>query len=200
MGTSLKSAPSRCRPRSRANARRTRALPLARLLPAEVVRLYRARGFLHQEIVGRWREIVGEELAGMCLPIRISFPRDSRRDGTLRIKVAPGFAPLVQHAAPLILERVNRHFGYGALARLSLTQGPLPAAPARRRPERALPPPDEGTTRRARRIAGRVRDPALAELLAAWGARLLSEAEARRRPRISDDARRRPDTDPRTDV
>lgn len=32
----------------------------------------------------------------------------------------------VQHMAPLILERINQHYGAGALARLNIVQGPLP--------------------------------------------------------------------------
>ncbi len=169
-------SPSRHRRRRPGAERRSRTLPLARLLPGEVTRLYRARGFLHQEIVTRWKQIVGDELADMCLPMRISFARGLRRDGTLHIKAAPGFAPLVQHAAPLILERVNRHFGYGALAHTALTQGPLRAAPDARVAERRPPPAGTPPARRAREIAAKVRDPALAELLATWGAMVLNES------------------------
>ncbi|RMF11655.1 MAG: DUF721 domain-containing protein [Alphaproteobacteria bacterium] len=178
---------------SRRAERRSRTLPLSRLLPGEVVRLYRARGFLHQEIVSRWKEIVGEELAGMCLPIKITFARDTRRNGTLHIKVAPAFAPLVQHGTPLILERVNRHFGYGAIARIALSQAPLPIPKTAGKPRRKPPAPNSPACQEARRVAAKIRDPDLSGLLARWGAMLLSdsppagEAESEEFPPPSDD-------------
>ena len=32
----------------------------------------------------------------------------------------------VQHMSPLILERINQHYGAGSIARLNIVQGPLP--------------------------------------------------------------------------
>ena len=50
-------------------------------------------------------------------------------------------APLVQHLAPIIIERVNRFFGYAAIDRLIFRQGkPAAEAPRPPRPElRAVP-------------------------------------------------------------
>lgn len=95
------------------------------------------RGFVEGQLVAQWVEIVGADLARRMLPERLSFPQGHRRDGTLRLRVAPGFALEAQHREPQILERLNAFFGYRALARLVLVQGPLPAdrttAPRRQR-------------------------------------------------------------------
>ena len=47
--------------------------------------------------------------------------------------------PELQHLAPQLIERINGYFGYAAVARLQIIQGPLPhAAPPARRPPAAL--------------------------------------------------------------
>ncbi len=72
----------------------------------------------------------------------------SRTGGaTLELRVAGPVAALIQHQAPLILDRLNLYLGEGAVARLRIVQGPLTrtasrllrrsAAPARR----STPPP-----------------------------------------------------------
>src|SRR6478672_7592326 len=40
-------------------------------------------------------------------------------------------APLIQHLTPMIVEKVNRFFGYAAINRIVFRQG-MPPAPARR--------------------------------------------------------------------
>lgn len=99
------------------------------LLPKAARRAYRAFGFVEAAVVTQWRHIVGPMLADHSLPERLRFAPGKRRDGTLQIRVDGGFALEVQHYAPLIIERVNRYFGYGAVARLSIKQGPLPPVP-----------------------------------------------------------------------
>ena len=44
----------------------------------------------------------------------------------LTVKVEGAMALEVQHMAPLILERINQHYGQGAITRLNIVQGPLP--------------------------------------------------------------------------
>ena len=95
------------------------------------------RGFSEGQLVAQWAAIVGADLARRMMPEKLTFPPGERRDGTLRLRVAPGFALEAQHREPQILERLNAFFGYRALGRLALVQGPLPtesaATPRRRR-------------------------------------------------------------------
>jgi hypothetical protein len=56
----------------------------------------------------------------------------------LTLVVEGAHAPMMQHVAPAIIERVNRFFGYPAVVRLSFRQGIVQAAKARARP---APPP-----------------------------------------------------------
>ena len=147
---------------------------IGRLLPKEVVAIYRRRGFLHHEIVARWPLIVGEQLARVTVPLAIRHSRARQRGGTLELKVAPGFAPAVQHEQERLLAAVNRHFGHRAVTRLSIRQGPVPAPPPPAVCSR--PEPSVEARHRAERLARRVADPELGALLARWGALVLDES------------------------
>lgn len=99
---------------------------------------FRRRGFAHAGVLSRWPEIVGEELATMSCPEKLSFPPGRGDGGTLQVRVAGGFATELQHLEPLVIERINTFFGYAAIGRLALKQGPLPAPRQARGLERAL--------------------------------------------------------------
>jgi hypothetical protein len=84
----------------------------------------RRQGFARAEVLSRWAEIVGPELAAGCQPERITFKRDGS-GATLKVRVEPGLGPEIQHRAPDIIERINGYFGYRAVQALSLIQAPL---------------------------------------------------------------------------
>ncbi|MEX0297783.1 MAG: DUF721 domain-containing protein [Kordiimonas sp.] len=88
----------------------------------------RAKGFAQAEIVARWAHIVGPELAASTVPLRMIFPRGERMGAKLIIRCESAFAPLLAHKSDRIIEMVNSFFGYGAVAKLEMKQGPLPKA------------------------------------------------------------------------
>jgi hypothetical protein len=97
---------------------------------------FRRFGFVQASVVSRWTEIVGERYAKVSSPESIRFPTGKKSGGTLNIVVQGALAPLMQHLAPVIVERVNRFFGYEAVVKLSFRQGsPLSRADAPKRPE-----------------------------------------------------------------
>jgi hypothetical protein len=116
--------------------------------------------------------VVGDELAGETLPIKLSFPAGGRKNGVLKLRVSSAAALSVQHREPQILERINGFFGYGAVARLALVQGPLL--------DRARAPqaPRSLTSAEAAALAGQVSqvsDPGLKSALERLGAAILTE-------------------------
>ncbi|HEX9809559.1 MAG TPA: DUF721 domain-containing protein [Alphaproteobacteria bacterium] len=125
----------------------------------------RRRGFAEAAIVTDWETIVGRPLADHTRPDRVTFPRGGRRDGTLHLLVTSAFAPEVQHLAPEIIERINGHFGYGAIARLELHHAPIVAPDRRAAAARETEAPDP--------------DPALAAAIAAVGEERLGAALGR---------------------
>jgi hypothetical protein len=56
-----------------------------------------------------------------------------KAEGVLTLVVRGAFAPMMQHIQPEIVERVNRFFGYSAVARIVIRQGEV-ARPAAKRP------------------------------------------------------------------
>ena len=99
---------------------------------------FRQRGFASAELVTRWAEIAGAEIAAYSEPLKIQWTRPPRsvsaggatteggqEPGTLVLRVEGPAAIEVQHASDVICERVNRFLGWRAVARLALRQAPL---------------------------------------------------------------------------
>lgn len=90
----------------------------------------------------RWREIIGEPLARVTRPQKLTRGRGGK-GATLELRVAGPAALLVQHQAADILARVNLFLGEGAVERLTIAQGPVAPLPssATPRPRRRVDPP-----------------------------------------------------------
>jgi len=135
------------KPRRTRHAAGLRAI--AGTLPQVTRRALGRRGLAEGGLVAEWPNIVGSEIAARCRPEALAPARKGRRDeGVLTLKVDPGFALEAQHLAPILLERVNGYFGYRAVDRLRLQQGPLgrgrtAKAPAAANRERPLDPDEE---------------------------------------------------------
>ena len=114
---------------------------IADLMPQIGAAAFRKFGFVQSSIVTRWAEIVGAHYAGISAPESIRFPVGKKAGGTLQLTVMSGHAPMVQHVLPDIIDRVNRFFGYAAVARVAMKQGAVqPSSPERRPPPRNLKP------------------------------------------------------------
>jgi len=128
-GKAAKKARTYQRPRGGA------AKPIGELMPQIGRTAFRRFGFVQSSVVTRWPEIVGPVHARVCSPEAIRFPPGEKSEGILQLVVAPAQAPLIQQVTPEIIERVNRFFGYKAVARIKLRQGkvtpPKEDAPAR---------------------------------------------------------------------
>jgi len=100
-------------------------------------------GFVQHSIVSRWGEIVGERYAKASSPESIKFPAGKKAGGVLTLLVEGAHAPLIQHLTPMIVERVNRFFGYAAINRIVFRQGKPPTAPTRPARPQLRPVPKE---------------------------------------------------------
>ncbi|MFL6736277.1 MAG: DUF721 domain-containing protein [Sphingomonas sp.] len=92
---------------------------------------FRRFGFVQGSIVSRWGEIVGGRYAKVSSPESIRFPAGKKAGGVLTLLVEGAHAPLIQHLTPMIVERVNRFFGYAAVNRVVFKQGKPITAPSR---------------------------------------------------------------------
>ena len=115
------------------------ARAISDLLPDIGRAAFRRFGFVQSSVVSRWREIVGGTYADVSVPEAIRFPRGERAGGTLELVVTGAFAPQLQAVHGEIIERVNRFFGYAAVAKIRMRHGVVASAQTAATP-RQVPP------------------------------------------------------------
>jgi hypothetical protein len=148
---------------------RSQLRPLSDLLHKTLGPVFAKQGFASAEIIARWTEIVGAEIADHAQPEKIQWSRVSagqpREPGRLVLRVEGPVALEIQHLSGVILERVNRFFGWEAVGTIRLRQAPL------RRKLRAEPPaPDPQSTARIKAALIDIEDEQLRDALARLGA------------------------------
>jgi hypothetical protein len=144
--------------------------PLSDLLSATLTDVLKAQGFASAEILARWPDIVGREVAAISEPLKINWPRpigdEPPAPATLVLRVEGPAALEIQHMSAVILERVNRFFGWQAIGRIALRQAPL----RRREPPRRPPAPDPAATAAIAETLPDLHDENLRDALARLGA------------------------------
>jgi hypothetical protein len=128
------------------------------------------QGFASTGVVTHWTEIVGPEIADHAEPMRMVWPRrvheDDPEPATLVLRVEGPVALEIQHLSGMIIERVNRFFGFRAVGRIQIRQAPL----VRREKKKAPPPPDPETVARLAAGMTDIADDGLRNALARLGA------------------------------
>lgn len=159
--------------------RSNRARPVSELLPDVGRAAFRKFGFVQHAIVSRWGEIVGERYAAVSAPESIRFPQGKRAEGVLSLVVTGAHAPMMQHIAPEIVDRVNRFFGYPAVVRVAIRQGEIKRI-AKTAPPPSLKPLSEAMGDSLRGIA----DPELKAVLESLAAGVAAADETHKLGRI----------------
>ena len=132
-----KSAPKKVAPKPYQRPRGGEARAVSDLMPEIGRAAFRRFGFVQSSVVSRWDEIVGARYAAVSAPESIRFPVGKKSEGTLELTVQGAHATMMQHVLPEIIDRVNRFFGYAAVARIKVRQGAV-VKPVARQP---LAPP-----------------------------------------------------------
>ena len=162
---------------------RSFAKPLRDLVGKTVGDSFRRQGFASAELVTRWIEIVGADIAARSEPIKIQWSRPvaapaggasaaggasqgvGQDPGTLVLRVDGPSAIEIQHLADIICERVNRFLGWRAIARVALRQAPL-----RRAARKPVRTPDPAAVARLAATLPDIADDDLRQALARLGA------------------------------
>ncbi len=146
------------------------AKPLAALLGRTIDEAFARQGFASRQLVTRWAEIAGNEIAEHSQPMKIQWQRpvegQPQEPATLVLRVEGPMALEIQHSSDVIIERVNRFFGWAAIGRLALRQAPLD----RPEPKPRRQPPDPAEVERVAATLGPIADEALRDALARLGA------------------------------
>ena len=141
----------------------------ASLLQGRIRAASEGRGHVGAKLQAHWVEIVGPEIAARARPVKVAYAGKGL-GATLTLLTTGADAPVLEMQRERIRERVNAIYGYGAIARVRVTQtapegfaeGRAVFEPAP--PDPAPEPPDDG---RAREIARGVEDADLREALEA---------------------------------
>ena len=146
------------------------AKPLSVLLSDVFSDAYAKQGFAARELVTRWAEIAGPEISAHSEPLKMQWPRpvegQPQEPATLVLRVEGPMALEIQHSSDVILQRVNRFFGWSAVGKLALRQAPLSR---RDRPARPRAPDPKEVAEIAKSLSS-VEDEELRAALARLGA------------------------------
>ncbi len=127
-------------------------------VPKVTAAVFQKFGFHSAEIMASWGTIVGAELARLTRPESIKWPRggktpvDAAEDegrtagATLIVATDPAFALEVSYRHKEIIDRINRYFGYRAIAQIKVHQVPRLQDPAAAKTLTPAPAPAERMT------------------------------------------------------
>ena len=152
------------------------AKAIADLMPEIGRAAFRRFGFVQSSVVSRWDEIVGGRYAAMSEPVSIRFPVGKKADGTLEMIVEGAHATMMQHVLPEIIERVNRFFGYAAVARIKMRQGRVSRADRVHKP--SMPPSLKPLPMELGESLREIADPELSAVLESLAQSLVSSDQA----------------------
>jgi len=131
---------------------------------------FKKQGFASTELVTRWRDIVGSDIAAHAEPVKLQWVRavegEPPEPATLVLRVEGPAAIEIQHQSAVVLERINRFFGWQAVGRIAFRQAPLS------RPKVKATPPkiDEAEAARVESTLTEITDDELRAALGRLGA------------------------------
>ena len=150
--------------------RRSQAKPLSQLVSKTIADILAKQGFAQTGLVTHWAEIVGADIADHAEPMRMMWPRRVHEDdpdpATLVLRVEGPVALEIQHLSGVIIEKVNRFFGWRAVGRIQIRQAPL----MRRTTKKVRRGPDPAVVARLAAGMSDVADDGLRDALARLGA------------------------------
>lgn len=154
-------------------------MPLADFVSPAVGDAFSRFGFSQGDLILHWPDIIGAKMAAHCHPLKLQWPRASRKTpeqtpaglATLILQVESYAALDVQHMSGTILQRVNTFLGWRCIGKISLRQGPLPKVSAPRPVRR----PDPACLAQAQEFTADIDDAPLRAALIRLGAQVLSQ-------------------------
>lgn len=162
----------------------------AALLARRIGSVGEKRGFSAARLLTDWADVVGDEIAARCRPVRVSH-RKGAFGATLVLLTTGAEALRLEMDLPRIRERVNACYGFNAIARITLTQtaadgfregqAVFAAAPATRGPAAAKPADQRRASEAAADAARGVDDPALAAALGRFAYLYRSRRDSQKR-------------------
>jgi hypothetical protein len=143
------------------------ARPFGHALAKALAPILKQAGPSPDTLASRWAEIVGQRLASVTSPVKVSR---GRTGGVLHLRATSAAAPMIQHAAEHIMERVNLASG-SKIKSLRIVQTSAPVKLTVQRPRPLAPAEREALVR----VLAPVRNAALRAALAELGESVITD-------------------------
>ena len=95
---------------------------IADTLPKILKTKLKKANFVELSIIKNWKEIVGDDIAKNCWPIKIFFSDGNNSNGKIVIKVKRGWSLEIEYKNQEIIEKLNQYFGYKAISKINIIQ------------------------------------------------------------------------------
>ena len=91
-------------------------------LPKIIDKNIKKKNFIEISLIKKWREIIGDDIAKFCWPIKIVFSEINNSNGIIFLKTKRGKSMEIEFKNEEIIEKLNQYFGYKAIAKISVVQ------------------------------------------------------------------------------
>ena len=111
---------------------------LGRTMSGVVSPSVRKMGFAKADLLTRWSDIIGPDLARVTQPVKLTRAHPGadgsglgrrKEGGTLILRVVGAMAPEIEARSPQVIDRINQFYGFKAVAHIQLLQGLAKGAP-----------------------------------------------------------------------
>tara|TARA_B100001013_G_scaffold43832_1_gene23124 strand:+ start:2783 stop:3244 length:462 start_codon:yes stop_codon:yes gene_type:complete len=91
-------------------------------LPKIIDKNIKERNFVEITLIKQWKEIIGQDIAKYCWPIKIVFSDIKNSNGIIFLKTKRGRSMEIEFKNDEIIEKLNQYFGYKAINKISVVQ------------------------------------------------------------------------------
>jgi hypothetical protein len=135
-------------------------------------------GKAYVQILLDWPDIIGKRFADVTRFVQLKFPLGKKSDGVLHLRCISAAIPLLQGQSPQIIDRINRYFGYKAIAQIRFQAGLVIKKRNKNSVDQVVLSEEKKT--KIKEITSTITDDKLREALERLGAGIFKEEEAAR--------------------
>jgi hypothetical protein len=119
--------------------RQGRTCKVGAIVTRAITPICHQKGFIQARILLEWDYIVTPQFSQFCTPLKVTFPLKKRSEGRLFLQATSSMATEIAYLEPMILSRVNQYFGYQAISKITIFQGPVKISDIGKKPSKTLP-------------------------------------------------------------
>ena len=93
--------------------------PFSNTLPRGIKGILKKNGYNYSEIISKWSDLVGKEIASFSYPKSIKM-KNGNSNGTLLLAVQRGDEINIEYSKKEIINKINSYFGYKLLNEIKL--------------------------------------------------------------------------------